>query len=751
MLYVVFHTVSPIVEVRPHCDTYIYILPPLSLLLNPIPIFLISSSAASSKRRETPPAPLFRPAYLHLCIPPGTLHCTQKNQITEETTTKTKSQQMTPLKVETRFLRVSPKRNGEINTCRRSEERSNNKVRGAQRGRKVRWLAAHSVKGFHYSTTTTNRLRIHQQLFSYIKKQQKQQKTVQRGAKTKTKGGKELRQHAMSSYNSGGRDKVQTALQLFASLRDSSSFPLPPPPLWSDKQRGRCRGAAQKRKSNALQEKADRDADDAIATYEAQQRAGGRGGKLKSSQDGNGVVFFGTSSEAELKSMTSRELIRKLATSEAIVKRLHEKNKKLARDLEEANAMNDAAGTGGGGGGRVGSSGTAGKPRDEAQALRKAMKEMRARHDKELEEKDEQLQQQQEKQSRLSALLSDLEEKLRALQAIDQQQQQQRASSSGGDAGRAGGGDERAAAEKRGSGFDGAADRLRELEEKIQRLEVEKEVLCGHLFQAEKRNRQLEDELRRTQEQLEASLGREQAIREDLARQPPGDHLRTTRPPQDQPAASPHPSESPPRRHMQHADDETPGSLSQYYSVLQDAITALQFRLHQTQAEKQQLQALQLQALLETPNEPLPKINAEVKKLFSVMKRVMLSESIEHEAQRERMNEILYVLEKEVASVGLQSGGAAKKKYRLHNQQHANKFLSTNHFIVELFLVSVLALLPFVLSPSLSYLRRFVELHLVCSSIRRTSTPLFLLCRCFIFIYCFAVCFSYRSVALQST
>lgn len=373
--------------------------------------------------------------------------------------------------------------------------------------------------------------------------------------------------------------KVNAALQLFASLRESNSGGSPTfsspilaaAPSTSGPYQHR---PPQQQQPTPLQERANAAADAAIASY----NSGGADGP---------AVYFGTASEKQLKAMSSRELIQKLATNEAILKRLYEKNRYLTQQLA------DRQGNSGGGGG-----GGSSLPQQQSETVTRLKQELRdanAAHRREMEEK-------QEKQLRLATLLTELEDKIQRLES-----QQQAGGVVAGSSG----------TQRPAAPLSPLSPSSPPQQEHIHRLEIEKEVLSSHLLAAEKRNRQLEEELR--------SGG--------------GGGSGTARPPR-------HPEEQP-------GGTKRAPAPSQYNSVLQDALTTLQFRLHQSQAERTRLQTVQLDALLKNEETSVPRINSEVKKLFSVMRQLMVSEQVDHQAQRERMNEDLYALEKEIASVGL--------------------------------------------------------------------------------------------------
>lgn len=490
-----------------------------------------------------------------------------------------------------------------------------------------------------------------------------------------------------SSNNNVIQEKVQAALRLFAALRESeSTFPLDPPPALAARPRSgatNSKGAAEASTgSSRLHQLAAKDADAALSKYEAaQKRSGGRGGGDGSS---GGMIYFGTISERDLKAMSSRELIRKLATSEAIIKRLHEKNKVLTRRLETAEAVAKSSGGGAaassssssarvgsssGSGEEGGSKGAAERKRlqKEVQSLHDVIAGLQSTHEAELMAKDKKIHELQEKHARLSTLLGELEEKLEALKEVEKQQQQEKEKTS----------PQTNKKKKNASSKDAAKEEetesssppqheeaLESLRDEVHRMSIEKEVLATHLSEAERENRHLQDTLRQTQDRLakvEAALKKAEEGEPDGDRRQQRGHGRQAKHPPPAFLNVPDPSGqvsgfTTPERHHPDADKDTPGSLSHYHRILQDTITALQFRLHQSQAERSRLQMIQLDALLQDAahrDEPVQKVNEEVKKLFTVMKQIMLSERIEHEAQRQRMNEVLYALEKEVASVGL--------------------------------------------------------------------------------------------------
>lgn len=376
-------------------------------------------------------------------------------------------------------------------------------------------------------------------------------------------------------------EKVQTALALFSRLRQHQDK-VEVGDL--DLSTTLTSTAQLNSPQTLLAEKANRQADKAMEAY-------------SKDMEPRNLVYFGAASEKQLKTMTSRELIRKLAVSEAIIKRLHEKSKGLTRELEDIKLVQSHRG---------------------AEVSEDTLKALQSKHQKELKRKDEEVKALRDKQARLSALLQTLEERLQIMEAENHPPAAQaskkakhrevevRASGSTSSLQLSGAGTSGVPAAK-----EPEKDDVEALNARIHQLEVEKEVLSSYLFQSEKRVRELEEAAAVPQE----------------------------------PAAPVPPIASKRRRRK--------AGSSMYATVWEDAVTTLQFRLHQCAAEKQRLMKVQVKAVLESPSAPVAKVNEEVKILFSLMKQSMLSDWIQHEAERERLNETMYALEKEVSTVGL--------------------------------------------------------------------------------------------------
>lgn len=431
------------------------------------------------------------------------------------------------------------------------------------------------------------------------------------------------------------------------------------------------------------------------------------------------LEYFGASSEAQLKSMSSRELIRKLAVSEAILKRLHERNKLLLKQLEEAKGEMSAMGVNSSsndhnhhnGGEEVWKTSNRNSMESERQlaaremevnALHHRLRILQSQHESVLTEKDRELDVAKEKQMRLATLLGELEGKMTRI-------------GKGGDGGEdlalprhaldhasgAGEGEKRevrGAPGKRAKKFfphsqrhdhvaydGGGAGQVEEEEEeeeedsllaRIHRLEVEKELLSSHLFQAEKQNRLLEDKLQKNTKTLEEH--KRKGVQQYGGSTPRRDEIETedkeggkkkaggrggfrshTFPPPPPPLSS-HPTslelnsfqeETPPSSWK--ASEQNSKKFSSYLTVLQDHITNLRYRLQRQQVEVRKLENVQVKALLESPSTPVARINDDVKQLFTLLKDRLVSEAIHHEAERQRMNEVMYALEKEISSVGL--------------------------------------------------------------------------------------------------
>lgn len=469
------------------------------------------------------------------------------------------------------------------------------------------------------------------------------------------------------------------------------------------------------------------------------------------------LEYFGANSEAQLKAMSSRELIRKLAVSEAILRRLHEKNKALGRELEEAQKMAGMKGKGmvkaeeeeeeeeeGGTWERRKKKPSQRGEEDrverdprsttttttrhleqqlaerekEVEALQRRLVTLHAQHEMSLQGKENELQVGKEKQMRLMALLSELEGKVQGLSFT---------TVGGGGGGVAppwstttgGGGDAAHRLRQRGTtesdvslylnslsraGVEGQSplraskgethashDDDNDAEEdddddddngdasllaRVHRLEVEKELLSSHLFQAEKQNRLLEDKLQKSVAALSqksatatgdggdggggdatsTSKRGERASKSSsspsaekprgaahASRLPTGGRLSFTET-DSSVGEEPHPSDS-----YREGRSET---FSGYTSVLQDEITNLRYRLQRKKVEARKLELIQVKALLDSPSTPMSRINEDVKQLFRLMKEKMMSDGIHHEAERVRMNEVMYALEKERSSSG---------------------------------------------------------------------------------------------------
>lgn len=523
---------------------------------------------------------------------------------------------------------------------------------------------------------------------------------------------------------------------------------------------------------------------------------GSGGGALLPLASSAMMEYFGASSEAQLKAMSSRELIRKLAVSEAILKRLHEKNKALGRQLEEAKeemaVMEKSssfcdAGKKRKDGETVGPSSVSrsreeedgdgephfkgrenGKdPREtgsrtppklatrekEVRALHHRLHTLQAQHEAALAEKDVEVQGLKEKLGRLGALLGELEERVgggrplgttmgavlwprttsrretggtSAGEEVEEEHPQEDGKKNKGKSAFPGekyatGGhaewiqtkeegrtkavgswqgleDEvgRQTARPRPRGETGGGQEEEEEEERddsllsrIHRLEVEKELLSSHLFQAEKQNRLLEDKLQKNAKMVEdhhtshhrhhesEDPKRKPTRSEATTREGEGGRTKRGKGTEGEPSVTragrhgnrttvPPPHFGSPRtsRALNAAEEEEESlssttspqqtkKLPSYVTVLQDQVTSLQYRLKREEVEVAKLENIQLKVLLESPSTPVSRINDDVKQLFTLLKEKMLSEAIRHEAERQRMNEVMYALEKEMSSVGL--------------------------------------------------------------------------------------------------
>ncbi|CAD2215163.1 hypothetical protein ADEAN_000261800 [Angomonas deanei] len=90
--------------------------------------------------------------------------------------------------------------------------------------------------------------------------------------------------------------------------------------------------------------------------------------------------------------------------------------------------------------------------------------------------------------------------------------------------------------------------------------------------------------------------------------------------------------------------EEKTKKSSQYMAVLQDQIASLQFQLKESQRQLETLTSLRIAEVGSKDG---------VQRLFDHMCQLKYTEDIRHETERTRMNEILYLLEREVASLSM--------------------------------------------------------------------------------------------------
>lgn len=343
----------------------------------------------------------------------------------------------------------------------------------------------------------------------------------------------------------------------------------------------------------------------------------------------------------------------------------------------------------------------------EVESLQRRLVTLHAQHEISLQEKENELQVGKEKQKRLMALLSELEGKVQGPPLLTGGGDGEASpwSSPTGDTAKGGwcpakrspdtnvslylNNLSRTGVEKQSEkkttkgephGDDGDDDDDDEEEEegdasllaRVHRLEVEKELLSSHLFQAEKQNRLLEDKLQKStaallqkttatgegggggrgattskRDERDPKSSSSPSVEDEpsrLAVAPPLPSGRRSLPETDSSVEEPHADHSHP--------PERSAIFSRYVSVLQDEITNLRYRLQRKKVEARKLELIQVKAMLDTPSTPVSRINADVKQLFRLMKEKMVSEGIHHEAERVRMNEVMYALEKEMSSSG---------------------------------------------------------------------------------------------------
>ncbi|AYU78425.1 hypothetical protein LdCL_200019100 [Leishmania donovani] len=207
---------------------------------------------------------------------------------------------------------------------------------------------------------------------------------------------------------------------------------------------------------------------------------------------------------------------------------------------------------------------------------------------------------------------------------------------------------------------EGAAAHSRQLETEVRRLEAHKEELTRRLYAAEKTVRELREELRVAAAASPATT--------HSASSPPAAVNATTcenAPDKSRPetwksgAAAAPPAQAPPswrdaetkgERMDRCSNGTVEGDAAGENSVahLRDTVRQLQRRLDLSEARAREAIQVHLDAVLlhrESTPSAVALVNAEVHKLFQLMQQQLLSNAVQHQAERARMNELLYHLQ----------------------------------------------------------------------------------------------------------
>lgn len=205
-----------------------------------------------------------------------------------------------------------------------------------------------------------------------------------------------------------------------------------------------------------------------------------------------------------------------------------------------------------------------------------------------------------------------------------------------------------------------AAAQSRQLETEVRRLEAHKEELTRRLYAAEKTVRELREELRVagaaspvTASPASSPLGAVNATNcegaPDKSRSEAWKSGATAAPPAQVPPSQ-RDAETKSERVDRCSDGTADGDAAGDKSVthLRDTVRQLQRRLDLSETRAREAMQIQLDAVLlhrESTPSAVALVNVEVQKLFQLMQQQLLSNAVQHQAERARMNELLYRLQ----------------------------------------------------------------------------------------------------------
>ncbi|CAG9573214.1 conserved hypothetical protein [Leishmania major strain Friedlin] len=207
---------------------------------------------------------------------------------------------------------------------------------------------------------------------------------------------------------------------------------------------------------------------------------------------------------------------------------------------------------------------------------------------------------------------------------------------------------------------EGAAPHARQLETEVRRLEAHKRELTRRLYAAEQTIQKLREELR-------IAAAASPATTRPASSPPAAVNATTCESARDKSrpeawkggAAAAPPAQVPPSRRDAEPKGERvdrrsngtgEGDAAGENSVahLRDTVRQLQRRLDLSEARAREAMQVHLDAVLlhrESTPSAVALVNAEVHKLFQLMQQQLLSNAVQHQAERARMNELLYQLQ----------------------------------------------------------------------------------------------------------